>query len=41
MFNEDLLIRINKYRKNIFGYSTIIYIGSIGLVKMGKLVGIK
>lgn len=41
MFNEELLKRIKKYRKNMVGYSTIIDIVSIALIKMASLVGIK
>lgn len=41
MFNEELVKRIKKYRKNMVGYSTIIDIVSIALIKMAKLAGIK
>lgn len=41
IFNDELAKRIYKYRRNMVGYSTIIDIVSIALIKMAKLVGIK
>ncbi len=41
IFNEELVKRIKKYRKNMVGYSTIIDIVSIALIKMAKLADIK
>lgn len=40
-FNEELAKRIKKYRRNMVGYSTIIDIVSIALIKMAKKVGIE
>ena len=40
MFNDELTKRIKKYRKNMVGYSTIIDVVSIALIKMAKLAGI-
>lgn len=40
-FNEELVKRIKKYRKNMVGYSTIIDIVSVGLIKIAKRAGIQ
>lgn len=39
-FNEELAKRIKKYRKNMVGYSTIVDIVSVALIKMAKQAGI-
>ena len=39
-FNECLANRIKKYRKNMVGYSTIIDIASVALIKMAEKEGI-
>ncbi|MCM1253846.1 MAG: hypothetical protein NC321_13580 [Clostridium sp.] len=39
-FNEELAKRIKKYRRNMVGYSTIIDIVSIALIKMAEQEGI-
>lgn len=41
LFNNELAKRIEKYRRNMVGYSTIIDIVSIALIKMAKLAGIE
>lgn len=41
VFNEELVKRIKKYRRNMVGYSTIIDIVSIALIKMAKLADVK
>lgn len=40
-FNEELAIRITKYRKNIVGYSTIIDVVSVALIKMAEREGLR
>lgn len=40
IFNEELVKRIKKYRKNMVGYSTIIDIISVALIKMAEREGI-
>lgn len=40
LFNEELAKRIRKYRKNMAGYSTIIDVISIALIKMAQKAGI-
>ena len=39
-FNEELVKRIKKYRKNMVGYSTIIDIASVALIKMAEREGL-
>lgn len=39
-FNEELAKRIKKYRRNMVGYSTIIDIVSVALIKMAKQAGL-
>ena len=39
-FNEELAKRIKKYRKNMVGYSTIVDIVSVALIKMAEKEGI-
>jgi len=39
-FNEELAKRIKKYRRNMVGYSTIIDVVSIALIKMAEREGI-
>ncbi len=39
-FNEELAKRIKKYRKNMVGYSTIIDVVSVALIKMAERAGI-
>lgn len=39
-FNEELVNRIKRYRKNMVGYSTIIDIVSVALIKMAEKEGI-
>lgn len=40
-FNEELAKRIKKYRRNMVGYSTIIDVVSIALIKMAEQEGIR
>lgn len=39
-FNEEIIKRIKKYRKNMVGYSTIIDIVSVALIKMAEQRGL-
>jgi len=40
-FNEEIVKRIKKYRRNMVGYSTIIDVVSIALIKMAMKAGIE